>query len=280
MTDYSKVKNVNVNPLVVMDCLEFLEKHYDWAKWDLILDPFVETFGFFDLIPVHNKVGFDKFSERQEDSQEFFNNVYKEDFLENDLSSFLFYQNVLTLGRVPLGGRNKIATDYFNHAAVISKTIAFIMPRIFQFNIRQKYLDQHFYLIHQMDIPIDSHTFSPFTPEFFCFQIWEYSDIRRFHVSKRSKEHKDWVFLEPSIVNKKIYIPEDVDFVIRTMTRCGEIVTDNLKALHRKSGLWIKANINKNTLIERFRALDYSCFGNCKALTKYRLVKLYSDQFD
>ena len=78
--------------------------------------------------------------------------------------------------------------------------------------------------------------------------------------------------------------PKGADFAMRAYGgKCGEIVDTGLEALRPKSWHWIKSKINKNTLIERFNALDYSISldtARQNSIGRGDLVRLYSDDYD
>ena len=74
--------------------------------------------------------------------------------------------------------------------------------------------------------------------------------------------------------------PVGADFAIRAYGgKCGEIKTENLDILRPKSWHWIKCNIDKDLLIERFNNLDYSNSLNTarqNSMGKAELVNLYT----
>lgn len=78
--------------------------------------------------------------------------------------------------------------------------------------------------------------------------------------------------------------PIGADFTIRAYGgKCGEIIDSQLEKLRPKSWHWIKSNINKTTLMERFKTLDYSISldtARQNSIGRGELVKLYSDKYD
>ena len=74
------------------------------------------------------------------------------------------------------------------------------------------------------------------------------------------------------------------DFAIRAYGgKCGEIINTDLETLRPKSWHWIKSNINKNTLMERFTTLDYTLSldtARQNSIGRGDLVRLYIDTYD
>jgi hypothetical protein len=113
-----------------------------------------------------------------------------------------------------------------------------------------------------------------------CFQIWKMENIKRENIILKSK-HDDWEFLKFGKKDNKGQPtpPDNVDFVIRAYGgKCGEIKLNNLNELRPKSWHWIKCNIKKDILIQRFQQLDYSISLNTarqNSIGKAELVLLY-----
>ena len=103
-------------------------------------------------------------------------------------------------------------------------------------------------------------SFSPPMSAKCCFQIWERKEKER-DVVKLPTIHDDWDFLKFRSKDKKGQPtpPKGADFAIRAYGgKIGEIVNSELEQLRPKSWHWIKSNIDKNILIERFKSLDYA----------------------
>jgi hypothetical protein len=118
-----------------------------------------------------------------------------------------------------------------------------------------------------------------------CFQIWEKKEIKR-NVVKLSTTHNDWEFLGfgPKDTKGQPTPPKGADFAMRAYGgKCGEIVETGLETLRPKSWHWIKSKINKNTLIERFKALDYTLSldtARQNSIGRGELVRLYFKKYD
>ena len=109
-------------------------------------------------------------------------------------------------------------------------------------------------------------------------------NIKR-NIIKLLTVHNDWNFigLEPKDKNGQPTPPTNADFVIRAYGgKCGEIIETKLNALCPKSWHWIKSNIDKNTLIKRFKSLNYNISFNTarqNSIGKGDLVKLYTEKY-
>lgn len=99
----------------------------------LCLEPSAGDGAFLDFIPRYE--AYDLYPED--------NRIVQKDFLTFSPS----YQHYITIGNPPFGSRSKLAIDFFNHAAIFSDVIAFIVPVSFmKWNV-QKELDKGFILV-------------------------------------------------------------------------------------------------------------------------------------
>jgi hypothetical protein len=115
-----------------------------------------------------------------------------------------------------------------------------------------------------------------------CFQIWEKKEVQRLTVELPTK-HDDWEFLAfgPLDDNGQPTPPVGADFAMRAYGgKIGVIEKNNLETLRPKSWHWIKSNIDKNVLIERFSQLDFSDSLNTarqNSMGRGELVRLYTN---
>jgi hypothetical protein len=260
------------NPLIVDKCLNTLSLKYDWGLWDLIVEPSAGNGSFLLKIPSLNRIGLDILPEHKDIiKQDFFNYIP-----ENK------YKNILVIGNPPFGRVSSLAVQFFNHATKFCNVIAFIVPRTFRRISVHNKLNVYYHLILDEEIPLKPCSFNPPMSVKCCFQIWEKKNIKREFI-KLQTTHKDWDFLQngPNDEKGQPTPPKDADFAIRAYGgNCGEIKKDNLQILRPKSWHWIKCNINKDLLLDRFNKLDYS---NCEntarqnSIGKGELVLLYID---
>lgn len=256
------------NPEYSNKCIEKVFELYQ--QFDFIVEPSAGNGSFLNQINKVNKIGIDIYPESDE--------IIKMDFF--DYLPTDEYKNILVIGNPPFGKVSSLAIKFFNHAAKWSNVIAFIIPRTFRKISVQNRLDNSFKLIYDEDVPVKPCCFTPTMMVKCCFQIWEKNDIPR-KVVKLSTVHDDWLFLQfgPLDIHGQPTPPNGADFAIKAYGgKIGEIVTEGLERLRPKSWHWVKCNIDKKILINRFEQLDYSESTNTSrqnSMGKGELVKLY-----
>jgi predicted RNA methylase len=258
-------------PSVVDKCIENISSKYEWESWDLVVEPSAGNGSFYSKIPSRNKIGIDILPEHKDIiKQDFFTYLPPDD-----------KNNILVLGNPPFGKVSSLAIKFFNHAAKWSNVIAFIIPKTFRRNSVQNKLNKYFHLVLDEEIPMTPCSFSPPMMVKCCFQIWEKKVFER-QIINLPVIHNDWTFLSfgPKDEKGQPTPPIGADFAIRAYGgKCGEIKTENLDILRPKSWHWIKCNIDKYLLIERFNNLDYSNSLNTarqNSMGKAELVNLYT----
>jgi len=257
-------------PTIVDKCMTILQNMYNLNQWDLIVEPSAGNGSFFTKINSNNKIGIDISPEHPD--------ILKQDFFHYFPDSNK--KNILVLGNPPFGKVSSTAIKFFNHAAKWANTIAFIIPRTFRKISVQNKLNKYFHLRVDEEIATSPCSFQPPMMVKCCFQIWEKKTNER-ETIKLSTTHEDWTFLPfgPKDDKEQPTPPNGADFAIRAYGgKCGEIKLNNLHLLRPKSWHWIKCNINKELLIDRFIHLDYSNSFNTarqNSIGKGELVSLY-----
>lgn len=254
--------------------IDIVGDKYKWNKWDLIIEPSAGSGSFLKKIPSNNKIGIDI---EPED-----NSIIKQDYFEYKPDKKK--QNILVIGNPPFGRVSSLAVKFFNHSAEFAKIIAFIVPRTFRRISVQNKLNQYFHLIYDDEIPITPCSFEPKMSAKCCFQIWEKRKNKREIIVLEDK-HQDWDFLTyTKDENNKLIIPEDADFAIKAYgSNCGKIQENEIDKLSPKSWHWIKANIDKETLINNFNNLNYEFSKDTArqdSIGRKELVKLYNEKYD
>ena len=256
-------------------CIDEFDKKIELITYDLIIEPSAGNGSFFSQIQHKNKIGIDISPELE--------GLIKKDFLlykppiEN--------KKILVIGNPPFGKISSLAVKFFNHSAKWANAIAFIVPKTFRRISIQNQLDLNFHLIHDIDIPNKPCSFEPSMAVKCCFQIWLKNDYKRTIITLPIT-HDDWDFLPFGSLdnNGQPTPPDNADFALRAYGgKCGEIFDKKLSTLRPKSYHWIKTKINKKTLIERFKTLDYSISRDTarqNSIGKAELVKLYTDKFN
>ncbi len=256
-------------PTISKRCIDSVGGLYDWSRWELIVEPSAGDGSFLTQIPADNKIGIDIAPEHKD--------IVFQDFFTYSPPPAT---KILVIGNPPFGRVSSLAIRFFNHAAAWADTIAFIVPRTFRRISVQNKLNAAFHLVFDEEIPLEPCSFSPPMGVKCCFQIWEKKDTKRV-VIKLPLKHADWDFLElgPKDDKGQPTPPDGADFAIRAYGgKCGEIVSAGLEKLRPKSWHWIKANLDKNKLMDRFAALDYSLSldtARQNSIGKGELVSLY-----
>ena len=245
----------------------------DLNDFDLILEPSAGKGSFFKLFPIDKRIGLDLDPK--------FDGIIKQDFFQ-----YQFQENkrYLVIGNPPFGKNNTLAVKFFNYAAKFSNAICFIIPRTFKRISIQNQLDLNFHLIYTKDLSVNC-CFEPKMAAKCCFQIWVKKNELR-EIIKYPTTHPDFQFIPfgPKDTNNQPTVPDPnlVDFALKAYgSNCGEITMDIIN-LRPKSWHFIKSNISKDLLIQRFKALDYSLSkDSCRqdSLGKMELIYLYSATF-
>lgn len=262
-------------PKISKKCINTLEDYYQWAEWDLVIEPSAGNGSFLQRIPTEKKIGIDISPEHED--------IIKQDFFTYSPPNNM--NKILVIGNPPFGRVSSLAIKFFNYAAQCADVIAFIIPRTFRRISVQNKLNLYFHLIHDDDIPTTPCSFTPPMMAKCCFQIWEKKNVKR-SIIKLSTIHNDWEFLSfgPKDDKGQPTPPNNPDFAIRAYGgKCGEIVSVNLEKLRPKSWHWIKSKIDKNTLIDRFNSLDYSLSldtARQNSIGRGELVKIYKDKYN
>jgi hypothetical protein len=260
-------------PAISEKCIKTIGSYYDWSVWGLVIEPSAGNGSFLSAIPTTKKLGIDISPEH-------------DDIITQD---FLTYTppptgKILVVGNPPFGRVSSLAIQFFQHAAQWADVIAFIIPRTFRRVSVHNKLDLNFHLVYDEEIPVSPCSFNPPMMVKCCFQIWEKREKVR-PIIKLSTVHADWEFLGLGPTDEKGQpTPPEADFAIRAYGgKCGEIMESGLELLRPKSWHWIRSLINKHTLIERFKTLDYSIsFDTARqnSIGRGDLVRLYCDMYE
>ena len=272
-------------PTISEKCLERIGTIYKWDEWGLVIEPSAGNGSFLTRIPTAKKIGIDISPEHDD--------IIKQDFLTYNPASYASCATgdsgdsgkILVVGNPPFGRVSSLAIKFFNHASKWADVIAFIIPRTFRRVSVHNKLNASFHLIFDEEIPMKPCSFNPPIMAKCCFQIWEKRDTER-PIIELSTKHDDWDFLGfgPKDAKGQPTPPEGADFAMRAYGgKCGEIIDTGLEMLRPKSWHWIKSKINKNTLVERFNALDYTLSldtARQNSIGRGELVRAYSEMYD
>lgn len=172
MTDTARaLDQFYTHPNIAQQCYAMLntfltaQPHYQGHRW---LEPSAGNGSFFNLMPT-NKEGYDL------DPQ--FPGVVQQDFFTWSPQPHTSY---ITLGNPPFGKNSSLAVKFFNHAAIASDVIAFIVPKTFKKESVIKRLHPSMHLAFEYDLPSNSfvHCGNPYDVP--CvFQIWQKKATQR-----------------------------------------------------------------------------------------------------
>ena len=233
---------------VAKQCYETLLHHINMDDYDIVLEPSAGKGAFFKLFPIDKRVGLDI-----DPKCEGVATLNYFDFSPRAQKTYI------VVGNPPFGRISSLAVKFFNHST-FAKIIAFIIPRTFKRVSIQNQLSLHFHLLYTEDLPLNPCCFEPKMSAKCCFQIWKREQVPRTRVLY-DKSHKDFSFqpLGPKDRNRQPTPPTTADFALKAYgSHCGEILETDLERLRPKSWHWIKANIDLDTLKDRFQTLDYS----------------------
>ena len=253
-------------------CIDKVFQLYDKLSFDLIIEPSAGNGSFFNQLDCNNKIGIDISPENE--------NIVKMDFF--NYTPQKDKNNILVIGNPPFGKVSSIAIKFFNHSAKWVNVIAFIIPRTFRRPSVQNKLNKRFHLIYDEDVSMKPCCFTPQMMVKCCFQIWEKKEVERSFIDLPTKhEHWDFLSFGPLDEYGQPTPPIGADFAMRAYGgKIGEIEKIKLCELRPKSWHWIKSNINKEELIDRYNQLNYSDSLNTarqNSMGRGELVRLYND---
>lgn len=190
----------------------------------------------FDIEPLHNAVS-------------------KGSFLDQELAD----ENLITISNPPFGRNNSLSIPFFNHAAIVSDAICFIVPRSWRKWSVTNRLDLSFNMVFDQDIDIDyvdsnGELISDKSRLATCFQIW-----------KRTSEPRVPVRIKDMGVIEKV-APELADVSLTVFGYgCGSIKR-SFDRVPNTTQLFLK--LNHPEALEALTSVDYSRFYKSTAYTE------------
>ena len=148
---------------IVEKCLSLI----DFSKYDYIIEPSAGTGSFIKQFP--NNIPFYACDLNPESD-----GIVKDDWFKIDKTQFNNYHSILVCGNPPFGQQNTLAIRFFNEAAKIANTIAFILPLSFKKDSIKNRLNLNFHL--ENEIILDNCSFALKNEQFIdvpcVFQVW------------------------------------------------------------------------------------------------------------
>ena len=152
-------------PEIARQCVHYLQECITITDDDILLEPSAGCGNFLQALADYNVIAYDLVPEGD--------NIIQQDFLKLESE----YGDYITIGNPPFGKRSKLAIQFFNKAATMSKVIAFIIPNTFAKWSVQKNLAPGWKLIKTFNLPSNSFTDNGKDFQVNClFQIWVRED--------------------------------------------------------------------------------------------------------
>ena len=181
-------------------------------------------------------------------------NVSQGDFLDASLQ----VSGALTISNPPFGRNNALSIPFFNHAAKVSDTIAFIVPQSWRKWSVINRLDRNFHLVADQELKIDyvdaeNEPLMDRRHLATCFQIWQ-----------RDETFRPIIRVEDCGVVEKCQPAEaDVALVIFGFS-CGTVLTE-FERKRNTTRMFLK--LKHPRALEALKSVDYSIFYKNTAYT-------------
>jgi predicted RNA methylase len=181
--------------------------------------------------------------------------VTEGNFLEQEVKE----SNIVTISNPPFGRNNSLSIPFFNHAALVSDAICFIVPRSWRKWSVTNRLDLGFELTLDLDLEIDyvdaeGSPLSNKTHLATCFQIWKKADLPRALVRVADR----------GIIEK--VLPEQADVSLTIFGYgCGKVKTE-FEPVPNTTQMFLK--LNHPQALAALESVDYSKFFKNTAYTE------------
>ncbi|CAB4342122.1 unannotated protein [freshwater metagenome] len=166
---------------------------------------------------------------------------------------------LVAIGNPPFGRNNSLSIPFFNKAAQVCDTIAFIVPRSWRKWSVTNRLDLNFHLAHDIDLDInyvDVNGADVYAKNNLqtCLQVWQrQNDVRQ-----------KVVIAETDLLSK--CSPQEADIAIRVFGYgCGEVMT-NFDRKSNTTMMFLKLHSDK--VLPALQRLDFSIYFNNVAYTQ------------
>lgn len=194
-----------------------------------------------------------------------FAKVTEADFLAVDLAALQQLSKIephsaVAISNPPFGRNNSLSIPFFNHAAGVCDTIAFIVPRSWRKWSVTNRLDRNFHLVSDTDVVVDyvGADGVPLANKLrlnTCFQIWQYSSD-----SPRTK-----IAVQDLGVVQKVGA-EDADVALTIFGfGCGRVLTE-FERRPNTTRMFLK--LGHPRALEALQAVDFSRFFRNTAYTE------------
>ncbi len=244
-------------------------------------EPAAGTGAFYQLLPAQKRLGIDLVPKCDD--------VKLQDFFKlTDLPSIP--KDTVVIGNPPFGKRGKLAIAFFNHAARLADTVAFIVPVNFRKFTTHKQLDPSMRFISQLPLPRDAFHLS--TGKSYAvnteFQIWTrlptaHHDMRQHKpLPIRHKDFQMWQYNNTPDALKVFQNSFDFAVPCQGWQDYSRREIDEKQCERNKQWILLKAK-NPNVLA-RLMKIDYEhlaleCATAVPGFRKGDLVKIYTEHY-
>lgn len=235
-----KLDQFYTNPVYASSFLEKFDKLVGLDSADVLLEPSAGSGSFYNLLDPAKRQGLDL------------------DPKCNGISQMNFFDwcppvdsVIYTIGNPPFGKNASLAVKFFNHSAVFSDAIAFVLPKTFRKASIVNRLHRGFHKIYDEDVPKNSFIFNQKEYDVWCCgQIWV----------KKHESRSLIPILSLDIVNKWFEVVscyKNADFAVqRVGGGAGTIKTDNLSKYSSQSHYMIKQHDRR--VLDVFKKIDFN----------------------
>lgn len=231
------------------------------------IEPGAGDGAFYDLFPpAAARIGLDIAPRREE--------FAKCDFLQWRKKLPAPRRDIVVVGNPPFGSRGKIAAAFFNQAAQIADTVAFIVPVIFRKHFIHKQLREDFMWIYRAALPRDS--FCTDAKERYAvnteFQIWTRLPTARENMRLFSPppiSHPDFIMHQYNNTKAALRVfDEKFDFAVPSQgwQDYSRRETDAAKCEKHKQWMLFRA-ADKKVRARLYRGIDYAALAQKNTTT-------------
>ena len=236
---------------------------------------------FYKLLPQQRRLGIDLVPKCDD--------VKPQDFFElTDLRSEP--RETAVIGNPPFGKRGKLAIDFFNHAAYLADTVAFIVPVNFRKFTTHKRLNPGMRFVSKLTLPRDA--FHLDTGKSYAvnteFQVWTrlastHQDMRQYEpLPIRHQDFQMWQYNNTREALKVFQNAFDFAVPCQGWQDYSRRETDVRQCERNKQ--WILLKAKNATVLARLMEIDYErlaleCATAVPGFRKGDLVKVYTEHY-
>lgn len=248
---------------IVKKCISLIKENLNISKNDLIIEPSAGNGSFIKMIKKlsNNYIFFDLKPEHEE--------IIEQNYLELDYNEFKEnYKKIHIIGNPPFGRQSSLAIKFIKKSCEFCNSISFILPKSFKKNSMQKYFNDYFHLIYQMDLPEKSFLFNDIEYTVPCiFQIWKLKNKIRIKP----------ILLQPLSF---YFVSKDQkpDISFRRVGVYAGLIDTKYKNKSSQSHYFIKFFNNKKENIQKLQYLSFDTDNTVgpKSISKQELIKEFN----